>query len=243
MTFMHSLKRALVLAALLPALPALAQGVEDKIKKLLQQRLGEGTQVESVAKTPYNGLYEVRVGNEIIYSDAEAKYVFIGRILDTETSRDLTHARLDEINRIRFADLPLDLAVKSVKGTGKRVIAVFEDPNCGYCKRFRKTLADTKDITVYTFLYPILSDDSRTKVKNVLCSSDKAKVWDDWMVNGKTPAAAPEACNPNASVDKVVELGKKLKVTGTPTIFFTDGSRVPGAIDSKTLESRLASIK
>jgi len=130
-----------------------------------------------------------------------------------------------------------------VKGTGKRVIAVFEDPNCGYCKRFRKTLADTKDVTVYTFLYPILSDDSRTKVKNVMCASDKAKAWDDWMVNGKTPAAAPESCNPNASVDKVVELGKKLKVTGTPTIFFTDGSRIPGAIDAKALESRLASIK
>ncbi len=243
MTFMTSLKRLFFIAALLHALPALAQGVEDKIKKLLQQRLGEGTQVESVAKTPYNGLYEVRVGNEIIYSDADAKYVFIGRILDAETSRDMTQARLDEINRIRFTDLQLDLAVKSVKGTGKRVIAVFEDPNCGYCKRFRKTLADTKDITVYTFLYPILSDDSRAKVKNVLCSSDKAKAWDDWMVNGKTPAAAPEACNPNASVDKVVDLGKKLKVTGTPTIFFTDGSRVPGAIDAKTLESRLASIK
>ncbi len=243
MTFMTSLKRLFFIAALLHALPALAQGVEDKIKKLLQQRLGEGTQVESVTKTPYNGLYEVRVGNEIIYSDADAKYVFIGRILDAETSRDMTQARLDEINRIRFTDLQLDLAVKSVKGTGKRVIAVFEDPNCGYCKRFRKTLADTKDITVYTFLYPILSDDSRAKVKNVLCSSDKAKAWDDWMVNGKTPAAAPEACNPNASVDKVVDLGKKLKVTGTPTIFFTDGSRVPGAIDAKTLESRLASIK
>ncbi len=243
MTFMNVFKRILVIALLLQVLPALAQGVEDKIKKLLQQRLGEGTQVESVAKTPYNGLYEVRVGNEIIYSDAEAKYVFIGRILDTETSRDLTQARLDEINRIRFADLPLDLAIKSVKGTGKRVIAVFEDPNCGYCKRFRKTLADTKDITIYTFLYPILSDDSRTKVKNVLCSSDKSKVWDDWMLNGKAPAAGPESCNPNATVDKVVDLGKKLKVTGTPTIFFTDGSRVPGAIDAKTLESRLASIK
>ena len=243
MTLMNSFKRILLVALLLPALPAMAQGVEDKIKKLLQQRLGEGTQVESVAKTPYNGLYEVRVGNEIIYTDAEAKYVFIGRILDTETSRDLTQTRLDEINRIRFTDLPLDLAVKSVKGTGKRVIAVFEDPNCGYCKRFRKTLADTKDVTVYTFLYPILSDDSRTKVKNVMCSSDKAKAWDDWMVNGKTPAAAPESCNPNASVDKVVELGKKLKVTGTPTIFFTDGSRIPGAIDAKALESRLASIK
>ena len=224
-------------------LPALAQTIEEKLKKTLTQRLGDGTQIETIIKTPYNGLYEVKVGNEIIYSDAEGKFVFIGRILDTETSKDITQSRLDEINKIKFTDLPLDAAVKSVKGTGKRVIAVFEDPNCGYCKRFRKTLADTKDITVYTFMYPILSDDSRTKVKNVWCSADKAKAWDDWMLNGKTPAAAAESCNATASTDKVVELGRKLKVTGTPTIFFTDGSRVPGAIDSKALESRLASIK
>ncbi len=224
-------------------LPALAQTIEEKLKKTLTQRLGDGTQIETIIKTPYNGLYEVKVGNEIIYSDAEGKFVFIGRILDTETSKDITQSRLDEINKIKFTDLPLDAAVKSVKGTGKRVIAVFEDPNCGYCKRFRKTLADTKDITVYTFMYPILSDDSRTKVKNVWCSADKAKTWDDWMLNGKTPAAAAESCNATASTDKVVELGRKLKVTGTPTIFFTDGSRVPGAIDSKALESRLAAIK
>jgi thiol:disulfide interchange protein DsbC len=224
-------------------LPVLAQTVEEKLKKTLTQRLGEGTQIETVVKTPYNGLYEVKVGNEIIYSDAEGKFVFIGRILDTETSKDVTQSRLDEINRIKFSDLPLDAAVKSVKGNGKRVIAVFEDPNCGYCKRFRKTLAETKDITIYTFMYPILSDDSRTKVKNVACSNDKAKAWDDWMLNGKAPAAATESCNANASIDKVLELGRKFKVTGTPTIFFIDGSRVPGAIDAKTLETRLASIK
>ena len=225
------------------SLPTLAQKIEEKLKKTLTQRLGDGTQIETIIKTPYNGLYEVKVGNEIIYSDAEGKFVFIGRILDTETSKDITQARLDEINKIKFTDLPLDAAIKSVKGSGKRVIAVFEDPNCGYCKRFRKTLADTKDITVYTFMYPILSDDSRTKVKNVWCSADKSKTWDDWMLNGKTPAAGAESCNATASTDKVVELGRKLKVTGTPTIFFTDGSRVPGAIDSKALESRLASIK
>jgi len=224
-------------------LPALAQTIEEKLKKTLTQRLGDGTQIETIIKTPYNGLYEVKVGNEIIYSDVEGKFVFIGRILDTETSKDITQARLDEINKIKFSDLPLDAAIKSVKGNGKRMIAVFEDPNCGYCKRFRKTLADTKDITVYTFMYPILSDDSRTKVKNVWCSADKVKTWDDWMVNGKTPATAAESCNATASTDKVVELGRKLKVTGTPTIFFTDGTRVPGAIDSKTLESRLAAIK
>jgi thiol:disulfide interchange protein DsbC len=224
-------------------LPALAQTIEEKLKKTLTQRLGDGTQIETIIKTPYNGLYEVKVGNEIIYSDVEGKFVFIGRILDTETSKDITQARLDEINKIKFSDLPLDAAIKSIKGNGKRMIAVFEDPNCGYCKRFRKTLADTKDITVYTFMYPILSDDSRTKVKNVWCSADKVKTWDDWMVNGKTPATAAESCNATASTDKVVELGRKLKVTGTPTIFFTDGTRVPGAIDSKTLESRLAAIK
>jgi len=224
-------------------LPALAQTIEEKLKKTLTQRLGDGTQIETIIKTPYNGLYEVKVGNEIIYSDVEGKFVFIGRILDTETSKDITQARLDEINKIKFADLPLDAAIKSIKGNGKRMIAVFEDPNCGYCKRFRKTLADTKDITVYTFMYPILSDDSRTKVKNVWCSADKVKTWDDWMVNGKTPATAAESCNATASTEKVLELGRKLKVTGTPTLFFSDGSRVPGAIDSKTLESRLAAIK
>ena len=120
------------------------------------------------------------------------------------------------------------------------MIAVFEDPNCGYCKRFRKTLNETKDITVYTFMYNILSDDSRVKSKNVWCSADRSKAWDDWMLNGKAPATAADSCavTPN---EKVLELGRKLKITGTPTIFFIDGSRVPGAVDAKTLEAKLAS--
>jgi thiol:disulfide interchange protein DsbC len=240
---MKLIQRLVVSFLLVATLPALAETVEEKLKKTLTQRLGEGTQVETITKTPYNGLYEVKVGSEIIYSDADGKFVFIGRILETETSKDITQARLDEINKIKFSDLPLETAIKSVKGNGKRVIAVFEDPNCGYCKRFRKTLADTKDITIYTFMYPILSDDSRTKVKNVACSADKAKMWDDWMINGKTPPTAAESCNATASTEKLLELGRKLKVTGTPTIFFTDGTRVPGAIDAKTLESRLASAK
>lgn len=240
---MKLIQRLVVSFLLVATLPVLAETVEEKLKKTLTQRLGEGTQVETIIKTPYNGLYEVKVGSEIIYSDAEGKFVFIGRILETETSKDITQARLDEINKIKFSDLPLEASIKSVKGNGKRMIAVFEDPNCGYCKRFRKTLADTKDITIYTFMYPLLSDDSRAKVKNVACSADKAKVWDDWMINGKTPPAAAESCNATASTEKLLELGRKLKVTGTPTIFFIDGTRVPGAIDAKTLESRLAAAK
>ena len=229
------------IAAVTLSLSALAESTEANIKKILQQRMGDGAAVESVAKTPYGGLYEVKIGNELVYTDAEAKFVFIGRVVDAETSKDYTQARLDEINRIKFSDLPLDAAVKTVKGNGKRVIAVFEDPNCGYCKRFRKTINETKDITVYTFMYNILSDDSRVKSKNVWCSADRSKVWDDWMVNGKVPATAAESCavTPN---EKILELGRKLKISGTPTIFFTDGSRVPGAVDAKTLEAKLASL-
>jgi thiol:disulfide interchange protein DsbC len=119
---------------------------------------------------------------------------------------------------------------------------VFEDPNCGYCKRFRKSLVEIKDLTVYTFMYPILGDDSLKKVKNMWCSADKAKAWDDWMIEGKAAPNAPDSCS-TAAIDKVVELGKKYRVSGTPTIIFADGSRIPGAIDAKTLENKLAQIK
>jgi thiol:disulfide interchange protein DsbC len=129
-----------------------------------------------------------------------------------------------------------------VKGNGKRVIAVFEDPNCGYCKRFRQqALKETDNITIYTFMYNILAEDSFTKSKNVWCAPDRSKAWDDWMVSGKAAPAAPAGCTtPN---EKVLALGQKLRINGTPNIFFADGSRVPGAIDARTLESKLASIK
>ncbi|MFL6715458.1 MAG: DsbC family protein [Burkholderiaceae bacterium] len=214
---------------------------ETTIKKQIQPKLGEGAVIDSVTKTPYSGLYEVRVGSDIFYTDAQAKYLFVGRILDANTTEDYTKARVDELSRIKFSDLPLESALKTVKGNGKRVIAVFEDPNCGYCKRFRQTLQDVDNVTVYTFLYNILSPDSAVKSKNVWCSADRNKAWDEWMLNGKAAAVAPESCNtPN---DKIKALGQKLRVTGTPTIFFTDGSRVPGAIDAKGLEAKLASIK
>lgn len=224
------------------SLTACADSAEANIKKTLQKHLGAGTPIETISKTPYSGLYEVKIGAEIVYTDAEGKYIFIGRIVEAESSKDLTEARLEEVNKIKFTDLPLDLAAKSVKGNGKRVIAVFEDPNCGYCKRFRKTLNEINDVTVYTFMYPILGEDSKTKVKNIWCSADRAKAWDDWMLNAKVPAAAPSSCTAAAN-DKVVEIGRKLGVSGTPTVFFADGTRVPGALDAKKLEAKLASIK
>ncbi|MFJ7567956.1 DsbC family protein [Herminiimonas sp. NPDC097707] len=214
---------------------------EAAVRKAIEPRLGSDAKVASVTKTPYSGLFEVQVNGDIIYTDAKAQYLFVGRVVDTKTYQDYTKARLDELNQVAFSDLPLEAAMKQVKGNGKRVIAVFEDPNCGYCKQFRKTLEGINDITVYTFMYNILSPDSITKSRNVWCSANRNKAWDDWMLNGKAPASASDNCvTPH---EKVLALGRSMKVTGTPTIIFTDGSRVPGAIDAKALEAKLLSLK
>jgi thiol:disulfide interchange protein DsbC len=215
--------------------------VEANIKKAIEPRLG-GAKVEAVRETPYAGLYEVRVAGDILYTDKKGEYLILGHVYDAKTSQDLTRARIDDIQKIKFSDLPLDMAIKQVKGDGKRVIAVFEDPNCGYCKRLRQTtLKNMDNVTIYTFLYNILSDDSFVKSKNIWCSADRAKAWDDWMINGKMAPAAAESCaTPN---DKVLALGQQLHIQGTPAIFFADGTRIPGAVDQKTLEAKLSSLK
>lgn len=239
---MNILKLALPVAMLLMAQQAVAETAQEgAIRKQLAASMGEGVVIDSVKKTTYGGLYEVRVGSDLLYTDEQSKFLFVGHILDSKTSKDLTKARIDEISKINFSDLPFDSAIKTVKGDGKRVIAVFEDPNCGYCKRFRHTLQGVENVTVYTFLYNILSEESSVKSKNIWCAADRSKAWDDWMLNGKVAAVAPAACaTPN---EKVFALGQKLRITGTPTIFFTDGTRVPGAIEAKALETKFAALK
>lgn len=239
---MNMLKLSAALALAIAAASGHAETAQETaLKKLIEPRLGESAKVDSVTKTPYSGLFEVRVGSDIFYTDAQAKYLFVGRILDANTTEDYTKARVDELSKIKFSDLPLESALKTVKGNGKRVIAVFEDPNCGYCKRFRQNLQDVDNVTVYTFLYNILSPDSAVKSKNIWCSADRNKAWDEWMVNGKAAPAAPANCTtPN---EKVFALGQKLRISGTPSIFFADGSRIPGAADSKALEAKFATIK
>jgi len=214
---------------------------EAYIKKMILENIGSGAKVDSVTKTPYGGLYEVRMGNEIVYTDEKAKYVFVGSIIDIKGSVNFTKQRTDELNRVNFAELPLDAAVKYVKGNGKRVIAIFEDPNCGYCKKFRQTLQGVDNITIYTFMYNILTDDSVTKSRDIWCAPDRSKAWDDWMLNNKAaPTAAANCVTPH---EKVLALGKKMRVTGTPTVIFTDGSRLPGMVDVKALEDKLATMK
>jgi thiol:disulfide interchange protein DsbC len=232
----------LVASAMVAACVGAETSVEATIKKNLEPRLGNGVKVDGVKETPYSGLYEVRIGGDVHYTDKTGTYLFMGQIINLKTQTNVTQERIDELNKIKFSDLPLEMALKTVKGNGKRVIAIFEDPNCGYCKRFRQnTLKEVDNITIYTFMYNILSPDSFTKSKNIWCAPDRNKAWDDWMLSGKVAPVAPAGCNtPN---DEVLALGQKLRINGTPNIFFADGSRVPGAIDLKALEAKLASVK
>jgi thiol:disulfide interchange protein DsbC len=234
---------AVLLATALVAACAGAEApVEANIKKIVEPKLAPGVKIDSVKATPYGGLYEIRAAGDIFYTDKNGEYLIMGHVFSTKTAQDLTKERIDEINKIKFSDLPLESALKLVKGDGKRVIAVFEDPNCGYCKRFRQTtLKELDNVTVYTFMYNILSEDSFAKSKNIWCAPDRNKAWDDWMINGKAaPAAAASCATPN---DKILALGQKLRIQGTPAIFFADGSRIPGAADTKTLEAKFSSIK
>ncbi len=221
------------------SLVALAQ--EAAIRKNLSERLPTLPKIEEVNKTPMAGLYEIRVnGNEVFYTDTDGAFLIQGSLIDAKAKKNLTEERLEKLNAIAFDALPLKDAFTLVRGNGKRKLAVFEDPNCGYCKRFERDLQKVNDVTIYLFLYPILSADSADKSRNVWCAKDRAKAWTDMMVRDQNPA--PSKCDTTA-VDRNVEFGKKHRITGTPTLIFADGSRVPGAIGAPQVEKLLADSK
>ena len=226
--------RALV--ALLLAAGA-AHADEAKIRQAVEAAVG--AKPEAVRKTNILGLYEVVVGGEILYTDEKVNYIITGNIIDAKKRINLTQERLNKLSAINFADLPLELAVKTVKGDGKRVFATFEDPNCGYCKKLAKDMAGMNNVTIYTFLLPILSRDSADKSRAVWCAADRSKAWSDLMVNGIVPAAG--TCD--APIEKVLALAQKYNIRGTPTLFFTNGERIPGAIPLAQLEQKLAQVK
>lgn len=217
-----------------------AESALDKVKTSVQKALGPNVEIKSVAKSPLAGLYEVNLGAQVVYTDATGRYVLNGDLLDTQTATNLTQERLAELNRIKWSDLPLDRAVKWVKGNGARKVAVFSDPNCPYCHKLEQMFSQVDNITVYTFLFPILSEDSNTKAKQIWCSADRAKAWRDWMTAKTAPGGAGNCDTP---LEANLKLGHTLNVTGTPAVIFTDGSRAPGLIDAATLERKFASLK
>ncbi|MCH9638790.1 MAG: DsbC family protein [Betaproteobacteria bacterium] len=209
---------------------------EEAIKEAIQP-LFPGAEIESLKKTPYLGLYEVVVGGEVFYTDENTDYFFLGHVIDTKTRTSLTNARLEEIKaarRVPLDSLPLDSAIKIVKGNGKRQLAVFTDPNCPYCKQLEQALLDITDITIYTLLYPVLNGSAELS-KNIWCADDQIKAWDDFMLKG----IAPTAKDCETPLAELIQSGQQNRVTGTPTLIFADGSIVGGMIPGTAIEERL----
>ena len=226
------------LLALLAAVSLSAMAQEAVIRKNLALRLPNLPTIDEVTKSPMPGLYEIRINHsDVYYTDAKGDFLIQGSLIDTKAKIDLTEQRVNKLSAISFGDLPLKDAFTIVRGKGERKLVVFEDPNCGYCKRFERDLAKIDNVTVHVLLYPILSADSGEKSRNIWCAKNPGQTFEDWMVNDVTPPAA--SCD-TAPIARNVAFGKKARVTGTPTMFFADGSRVPGAIPADQIEKRLS---
>jgi thiol:disulfide interchange protein DsbC len=225
-------------AAALLALSAHAQSPEQ-LKAELKKKVPEAP-VETVRKIPYGNLYEVVAGGEIFYTDDKASYILLGPIIDLKTKENITEARLREVNAVKFDALNFNNAIKIVRGNGSRKMAIFEDPNCGYCKRFERDLLGINDVTVYVFLYPILSPDSVEKSKAIWCAPDRGKAWLDIMTKEAAPGAEGKCTTP---IDANLAFGREKRIQGTPTIIFENGDRVPGALPMAEVEKKLSAAK
>ena len=218
-----------------------ASAQEAAIRKNIAERMPKFPKIDEVTKSPMTGLYELRVnGSDIFYTDADGNFLIQGNLYDTRQGRNLTEERVDKLTAVDFDTLPIKDAFTIVRGDGKRKMAVFEDPNCGYCKRFERDLQQVSNVTIHMFLYPILGPGSTEKSRAVWCAKDRGKAWLDMMVRDQT--IPPGNCDTSA-IARNVEFGKKYRITGTPTLIFADGSRVPGAIGAAQVEKFLTEAK
>lgn len=225
-------------AALLAGAP-LAHAQDAQIRKTLAERIPQLSKIDEISPTPMKGLYEIRIGTDVYYTDASGNFLIQGELIDTKARHNLTEDRINKLTAIDFKSLPLADSFKVVHGKGERQIAIFEDPNCGYCKRFEKDMQQVDNVTMHVFLYPILSPDSAEKSRNIWCSKDPAAAWQDHMLRDVT---APAASCDVAALERNLALGRQHRVTGTPTIIFSDGTRVPGAISAEEVGKRLAAL-
>ena len=233
----NKLKQVVALSLL--AISQFALADEASLKKALEVAYPK-FKIESVVKTPYTGLYEVFMGGQIIYTDEKLTFLIAeGRLVDPKTKKDITGERIEELTKIDFHSLPLDQAIKVVKGNGSRKLVVFSDVDCPYCKRLEQNeLSNINDVTVYTFLYPIeqLHPDAAAKSKSIWCATNRVKAWNEWIFNNKLPAATG---NCEVPLEKVGDLARKIGVTSTPTLIFADGKRMLGAQPYKDIEKYL----
>jgi thiol:disulfide interchange protein DsbC len=233
MTFFKPLATAVF--ALFVAGSALAQ--EAEVKQRLQKNVANFPEIKSISKSPLKGFYEVVTAeSDIFYTDEQANFLIRGELIDLKTKKNLTEARLATLTAIPFPSLPLNDAIVLVRGDGKRKVAIFEDPNCGYCKQFEADLQKIDNVTVYLFLYPILGANSTEMSKNLWCAKDRVKAWQSWMLKNDAPDAG--TCDIGA-LTRNVAFGRKYKITGTPTVIFSSGTRIPGVVPAEQFEQLL----
>ena len=233
--------RLTAILAMLCLCAQMASAQEAVIRKNIAERLPDLPKIDEISKTPIPGIYELRIGTDILYSDEQGNHLIEGSVIETRTRTNLTQARENKLTAIDFAALPLKDAMVWKQGTGARKIAVFADPNCGYCKRFERDLQQVKDVTVYTFLIPILGGDSPQKATDIWCAKDNTRAWRDWMLDAKAPPRSMGQCE--TPIARNLALSRKHKITGTPAIVFEDGTRVPGALSAEQLEKQLVASR
>jgi len=226
--------------ALCLVLPLLAAADEASVRKLVELQ-HKGAKIESIVKTPYGGLYEVFMDNRIFYVDEQVSFMFAGgALIDTKTNANVTELSFRKRTALNLKDLPpLSMAIKRVRGNGKRTLMVFTDPMCPFCKGLEKELEKVNNVSIYVFMYPIESKFPGTTVlsNSMWCSSDRAKAWDDWMLRNVTPTASSKACKkPVAELEKI---GGRLGITVTPTLIFADGAPIAGAIRAQDIDRYL----
>jgi thiol:disulfide interchange protein DsbC len=235
--------RPLALCAILFATCFGATAQEVQIKKNIDARLPQLQGVQEVRKTPIPGIYEIRVNDsEILYTDAKGEFLIQGSVYDLKNQRNLTKEREEKLTAVKWDTLPFKDAITLTRGNGSRKVAVFADPNCGYCKKFERDLLKVDNVTVHVFQIGILSPDSKTKNRAIWCAKDKGQAWLDWMVRGTAPAEAAAMCDSSATTRNEA-FAKKAKINGTPALLFEDGTRISGAIPMDELEQKFASLK
>jgi thiol:disulfide interchange protein DsbC len=239
---MHKPLLSVVAAAVLSLSASFAAADEAAIRKSIAERLPDFPKIDEVSKTPIAGIYELRIGSEVLYTDEQGNYLIEGSLIDTKTRSNLTEARVSKLSAIDFSKLPLKDAIVWKQGAGTRKLVVFADPNCGYCKKFERDLMQVKDVTVYTFLYPILGNDSNDKSRNIWCAKDATKVWRDWMIEGTPIPTSAGPCDASV-LQRNVALGRKYRITGTPGLVFEDGTHKPGAVGAAQVEQLLAASR
>ena len=250
-TFVRALRPLLAVCLAFACLSSWSD--EAAIRKNWNTHNPKGPQIDEITKTPIAGLYELRVGGDIIYSDDQANYLIYpsrdltdgrlpdGHLLDTRNKTDLTDERLTRLMQKEVPKLPYADALVFKQGNGSRRMVVFEDPNCHYCKDAERSFQQLKDVTIYTFLIPILGDDSVVKARTIWCSKNNAQVWRNWMLDGVMPPRPMGSCDVQA-LQRNLDLAARHHLNYTPAIIFDDGSRFAGNADLERLTKRLDEV-